>query len=69
VFENVPSSSKADFQVAGGVWESLLKEPAFEAQLREWIDKIASERLQSRMAEIENQAREAAHKAGMKEGL
>lgn len=69
VFENVPSSSKADFQVAGGVWESLLKEPAFEAQLREWIDKIASERLQSRMAEIENQAREAAHQAGMKAGL
>ncbi|GEM_PF-6396038 len=69
VFESVPSSSKADFQVAGGVWESLLKEPAFEAQLREWIDKIASERLQSRMAEIEKQARDAAHLVGMKEGL
>ena len=69
VFENVPSSSKGDFQVAGGVWESLLKEPAFEAQLREWIDKIASERLQSRMAEIEKQARDAAYLVGMKEGL
>lgn len=55
--------------MSGTVWESLLLAPSFESQLRMWIDKIAADRVASRIQEIEQQTREAAHRTGYEAGL
>ena len=52
-----------------GVWESLLREPAFEKQLRQWIDRIALERVQATIGKLESDTREKAQREGYEAGL
>jgi flagellar biosynthesis/type III secretory pathway protein FliH len=63
------SMAEDSFQMSGNIWESLLREPSFESQLRVWIDKIAADRVATRVLEIEAQTRQAAHEAGYAAGL
>lgn len=64
-----PGARDRDFDMTDGVWESLLREPAFEAQLRTWIDRIASERVGAKVAQIESETRAKAQAEGFESGL